>query len=196
MDKRAQSLLIGVSFLIIILFLILTWGFLGSKDSSEIKTSCKIGIGNFLCFKWDKNLTGSEAIREGAINNLEELSNNKEKYMSPLPNPQSQFISACFISAPLGCSEYEVTSKGVRVIMLNGVGTSININSISVTNCGETSPDQNQLSAGDTLDTQVNCSQELIQGDKFSGNIIIKYLKSGKTIEETVNGEIVARVTG
>jgi len=52
------------------------------------------------------------------------------------------------------------------------------------------------LSAGDTLDTQVNCSQELIQGDKFSGNIIIKYLKSGKTIEETVNGEIVARVTG
>ncbi|MDP4039818.1 MAG: hypothetical protein Q8P57_04550 [Candidatus Pacearchaeota archaeon] len=56
-NKKRSSIVIGV----IILTVLLVWGFIGSSEVAKIGTTCDSGInneGNVLCWKWHRNVVG------------------------------------------------------------------------------------------------------------------------------------------
>ncbi len=46
------------AFLIILLIIVLIWGFIGGQQAQQIGITCDIGIGDSLCWKWHKNVIG------------------------------------------------------------------------------------------------------------------------------------------
>ncbi|PIN93810.1 hypothetical protein COU54_01695 [Candidatus Pacearchaeota archaeon CG10_big_fil_rev_8_21_14_0_10_31_24] len=58
-NKKKSSIVVGV---VIILAILLVWGFIGSSEVAKIGSSCNFGInneGNVLCWKWNRNVVGN-----------------------------------------------------------------------------------------------------------------------------------------
>jgi hypothetical protein len=54
---KRSYLIIGL----VILFILLIWGFIGSSKTSEIGNTCDFGLGkngDLLCWKWHQNIVG------------------------------------------------------------------------------------------------------------------------------------------
>ena len=116
-------------------------------------------------------------------------------------SPSRMLPDVCQISPPLGCEEYKVTATTgaagegqVRLIVRNGVGNSITISEIAVTGCTTESALALDVTDGGTLDRSIDCDGPLALGSKFNGEITVKYLKTGNTIEQTSTGKITAEV--
>ena len=71
--------------------------------------------------------------------------------------PGKSLPSLCFVEAPLGCSEFEVAVDGVRLFLINGAGTAINVNSVSLPGIPTCTP----AISGDTFNNPIS------DGDKF-----------------------------
>ena len=95
----------------------------------------------------------------------------------------------CYVSSPFGCEDYTVTTSGVQMILRNGVGETVTISNVSITNCGSITPFSN-VTDGSTTTANVTCSSSLSSGGKFRGNIEITYQKSGGTFDHKSSGDI------
>ena len=90
------------------------------------------------------------------------------------------------------CGEYYVDASSVRLIIQNGAGTSINVTNLTVSGCGSDTSGF-VVADGTEMDVTLTCSPGAV-GDKFNGDITLKYLRSGKAIIETVTGDIRATI--
>lgn len=102
-------------------------------------------------------------------------------------SPGSTLPKICTLNAPLGCDEHEVNSSGVRLIILNGAGASIDISNIDVPGCGSNNATRT-ITDGSTDDVFITCA--LSSGAKFNSNLVVTYTRSGKTIAETSTGNL------
>src|SRR3989344_4371574 len=82
--------------------------------------------------------------------------------------PEQNFQGKCFVKAPFGCSEFGVNKDGVRIKLING--------------------------AGSAVDIIVSCPAGK-RGEKFDGNVEITYTLSGDDVEKVVSGEIESKIT-
>lgn len=106
-------------------------------------------------------------------------------------SPGKYMPDICTINAPLGCEENSLSTAGVRLIIRNGAGDSIDVSSVNVTNCDADATGWT-VADGSTLDVTVAC---VLPTGKFSGDIIIAYKKTGAQIEQTATGRISGSVT-
>src|SRR3989338_7378372 len=111
--------------------------------------------------------------------------------------PGKSLPSLCFVEAPLGCSEFEVAVDSVRLFLINGAGTAINVNSVSLpgtpTCTSAISGDtfNNPISDGDKFEVVIDCDPPLgDSGDKFDGKLEVLYTLAGKQIEQKASGDI------
>lgn len=108
-------------------------------------------------------------------------------------SPGKYLPEICTINAPLGCEEHAIIAGSptgsVRLIIRNGAGDSITINSIGVSGCATDSTGWT-VADGDVEDVTITCTGALTSGQKFSGDVTITYLKSGATINQTATGRV------
>jgi len=107
-------------------------------------------------------------------------------------SPGNSLPSICTLNAPLGCDEFQVNTTHVQVIVRNGAGTSITLHNLSVSGCGSDSTGYS-VADGGTQPIVIACTTGEA-GVKFNGAVTAKYLRSGKTINETSTGDIRAAI--
>jgi uncharacterized protein (UPF0333 family) len=112
-------------------------------------------------------------------------------------NPAKWTPKACVINSPFGCQDYVVNTTGVYLMLTNGQGEDLTVNSVGVTGC-TTNTNSN---AGWTLPASgvaqyvqlTGCT--VPSGSKFKGDITVSYRKvSGGTFDQTAVGSITAQV--
>lgn len=108
-------------------------------------------------------------------------------------NPGSSLSDVCTISGLVGCDESLVNSSGVYLVLKNGAGSAINLTSIDVGTCTTQTPFVNVADGATYSVLMTGCSQGAVDA-KYSGKITLKYLRSGKSIEDVAKGDIRATV--
>jgi len=108
--------------------------------------------------------------------------------------PEPGFQGKCFVKAPFGCSEFGVNKDGVRIKLINGAGSAVDINKINISGCGENTDGWKNISDGEIVDIFVSCPAGK-RGEKFDGNVEITYTLSGDDVEKIVSGEIESEIT-
>src|SRR3989344_6604585 len=108
--------------------------------------------------------------------------------------PEQNFQGKCFVKAPFGCSEFGVNKDGVRIKIINGAGSAVDINKINISGCGENADGWKNISDGEIADIFVSCPAGK-RGEKFDGNVEITYILSGDDVEKVVSGEIESEIT-
>jgi hypothetical protein len=200
------------------------WNFLiinplyAGKSLNNIKGTCnfkKVFYWDSENQKWesmlklldDKNILENQVgIGGGLIVSVSDnckLSLSGEFEISPpgLPNDepvQTNWIRpACAINNPFGCQDCEVNNTGVFLMLTNGQGESIKVNSVAVTGCTT----NNNGGTGWVLPASgvaqyialTGCS--ITSGSEFNGNIVVSYRKvSGGTFDQSAAGSIVTKV--
>lgn len=67
MKKRTLAI---ISIVIILLLVLLAWGLFGGQKTSEIYYECNVGVGNSLCWFWEKSAIGD------AVDKLKDIFGN------------------------------------------------------------------------------------------------------------------------
>lgn len=106
--------------------------------------------------------------------------------------------SACITNAPFGCDEFGITAlTGIELKLRNGGGESMTVSSVNVTGCGENTVSFVVADGGTGVVTVACAGAEgiLIAGEKFKGDITVKYKKTaGGTITQVSSGTITGTV--
>ncbi len=107
--------------------------------------------------------------------------------------------SICALSPGFTCEEFIVGKGGVLMVIRNGMGIDLNTITVNITNspqgpCNESTPPKD-LVDGAKDNFFVPCYNINSLSEKFKGDIIIKYRKSGSQLSSTATGIIKSMVT-
>lgn len=112
-------------------------------------------------------------------------------------SPGKYIPNKCLLTAPLGCVAGTADTTGIQIEVRNGAGDTITITDLTVEGCtGVVSP---VIGAYDMVDQNVTvfsigaCTPNTV-GEKFKGDITIKYTTIGSTLEQTSTGEILDEI--
>lgn len=109
-------------------------------------------------------------------------------------SPGSSLPDTCIINPPMTCGEYKVNTTGVILIVQNGAGSGINVTNVSIPGCAENVQGIN-VADGSETNIYLHCATPPGSvGDKYDGDIVFQYLRSGKTIGESSTGDIRAGI--
>lgn len=103
----------------------------------------------------------------------------------------SYVLDYCLVSAPFGCDEYAISTTGINLVIRNGMGDSVDINSVAVSGCAADTI-VGTVADGATITVTPTCALTL--GGKFKGDIIINYKKTGGSIVQQAPGSISGKV--
>jgi len=56
MNKKASS---GLKILLVILLIVLVWGYIGGLQAQAAGVTCDVGAGDLFCWKWHTNTVGA-----------------------------------------------------------------------------------------------------------------------------------------
>jgi uncharacterized protein (UPF0333 family) len=118
-------------------------------------------------------------------------------------SPGKYVPQTCIVSAPFGCVKNQIAasdaSDTLTIVLTNGGGENTNITGIDITDCTEgaiTATLQTDiLEDGEEQTYLIPCNAgELIEGEKFNGDLQIDYLIIGGTLPMTSSGSITVEV--
>ena len=119
-------------------------------------------------------------------------------------SPGRMVPDACNLPSGFSCNDQQVSmANGVTMIVRNSLGESITVNSVDVTYFfGESeetislvaAPESWPMNAvktleGETAGAGLN-SDHFAEGDRFIGEVVIEYSKSGSTLTQTAKGSL------
>lgn len=109
-------------------------------------------------------------------------------------SPESYVAQSCSLTAPLGCVDNQVSAAPgwVAFVATNGLGTDINITSVTVIGCG-TSTTATPLADGAESIINITCSPVLSTG-KFNGGVTLTYRTLDGLIDQTSSGSVTVDV--
>ena len=111
-------------------------------------------------------------------------------------SPGQYAPKTCTLNAPLWCDEHNMDENGVNLVIRNGGGKDITLQSVEVTECGTVTSgnftDGDQLNDGDTKVVNVNC--DLSGQEEFSGDLTVTYMNVGGELNQTTSGQVVGTV--
>lgn len=108
-------------------------------------------------------------------------------------SPATYVPTTCVLSAPLGCDKNQVSASttGVSLVMRNGGIDNLDVKNVTISGCGSYNTPFTLVR--DTSQTvTVPCTLTL--GEKFRGNVDVKFVVSGGTLEQVSAGQVVAKV--
>src|SRR3989338_4520469 len=121
-------------------------------------------------------------------------------------NPQNMLPEKCVLGVGLSCSEYQVVTNGAKLKVLNGLGETVTVTSLKITD--PNSPTSTPCSAWTTTNQEVKmkngeykefffnpCIHNKQSGEKAKFSVELQYYKgTSSTFSHTVNGELLANV--
>ncbi len=111
-------------------------------------------------------------------------------------SPSKYVPTSCTLSAPFGCDKSQVaaTTTAISLVIRNGGGESMDISTVNITGCGANTTRMTIADQGTQL-VSVTCSPALTSGEKFNGDVSVKYTPtSGGLINMTSSGSITVKV--
>lgn len=108
-------------------------------------------------------------------------------------NPANLVGTTFQISAPLVANSKAISTSNIQLEIRNGKAESINVTTVQITNCA-TATTSTIVNASKLQTFTVTCSPALTSGDRFNGDVIIKYKTSGSSLEEQATGTISGKV--
>jgi hypothetical protein len=110
-------------------------------------------------------------------------------------NPSRFLPNSCTLVPGLSCDESKATSAGATLIVRNGMGSDVTVNSISLTGTGIASctPQNGAITDGGTATYIIPCSTFPASG-RVKADVTMDYTVSGSTLNHTVSGSLVTRI--
>ncbi|MFA5856015.1 MAG: hypothetical protein WC867_01555 [Candidatus Pacearchaeota archaeon] len=111
-------------------------------------------------------------------------------------NPSKWMPTACVLNNPFGCESYVVNTTGVHMMITNGQGEALIVNSVAVTGC--TTNDNSgagwTLPASGTPQSVYLTGCSTTAGSKFKGDITVSYRKASGGYDLSSTGSLTAQV--
>lgn len=57
MKQKNRLIIVGI----ILLIIIIIWGLIGAQEATKLTNNCSLGLGERLCWFWEKNILGEVA---------------------------------------------------------------------------------------------------------------------------------------
>ncbi|HKL23802.1 MAG TPA: hypothetical protein VJ912_00535 [Candidatus Nanoarchaeia archaeon] len=93
------------------------------------------------------------------------------------------------MSAPFVANAMSISNESIQLEVRNGGATSFNVTQVEIENCGTVNPGID-VPAGELGNFTVTCSPVLNSGDRFNGDVTVRYLKSNSNIVQKATGSI------
>ena len=86
-------------------------------------------------------------------------------------------------------------APGVMTLEIrNGVGKSISVTELTVTGCGSYVAVPVAMTQGQKIQFDITCAGALVKGDRFVGDVAMKYTTSDSTLVQQATGSISYRI--
>ncbi len=107
-------------------------------------------------------------------------------------SPERFLPAKCTLQPGLACVDHKVTPGQVDVVVKNGYGSDITVNSVGVQNCGSIAP-ASSLANGGQATFNVVCTTPLT-GSKYNGILNITYTNLDSLLVRSNIGDIVGTI--
>ena len=107
-------------------------------------------------------------------------------------SPERFLPSKCTLQPGLACVDHKVTPGQVDIVLKNGYGSDITVNTITVQNCGSITPAAN-LANGAQIEYNVVCTSTLT-GNKYNGILNVSYTNVDSGLDRSNLGDIVGTI--
>ncbi len=111
-------------------------------------------------------------------------------------NPSRFLPSSCTLIPGLSCDEHKATSAGATLIIRNGMGSNVAIDTITLTGTGVSgcTAQSGSIVDGATATFTIPCSTFPSSGTRVKADIDLDYTLSGSTLGHNVTGSLVTKV--
>ncbi|HLD89116.1 MAG TPA: hypothetical protein VI894_02835 [Candidatus Nanoarchaeia archaeon] len=107
-------------------------------------------------------------------------------------SPERFLPESCVLTSGLACVDFKITSTNVSLFIQNGLGETVNIQGINLTNTACTTLAGANLTDGSTNTFVINCSNS--GSSKFTSNIEVTYKTASGQFSHLRRGKIAGRV--
>ncbi len=107
-------------------------------------------------------------------------------------SPERFLPESCVITSGLACTDFKITTTNVSLFIQNGLGETVNIQNINLTNSVCTTQDAGNLTDGATKTFVLNCTNS--GSSKFTSNIVVNYKTASGQFSHVKTGKIAGKV--
>jgi hypothetical protein len=107
-------------------------------------------------------------------------------------SPERFLPSKCTLQPGLACVDHKVTPGSVQVVVKNGYGSDITVNTVGVQSCGSTAPAAT-LANGAQATYTVTCTTPLT-GSKYNGILNVTYTNLDSGLQRSNIGDVVGTI--
>lgn len=108
-------------------------------------------------------------------------------------SPEKFLPEKCVLSPGLACVSHKITADSAVLVISNGLGRTITIDSLSIGGCSASGLNAPMVSGNETMITITGCTNG-ISKDVFKGEITLGYTEKATGITKTVYGDIATKV--
>lgn len=112
-------------------------------------------------------------------------------------SPGDLGANAAVLNAPFYAQAWQVDTDSVQLGIKNNGQDSVTITNVTITGDGGTecfADTSTALASGSVYDADASCDAALTAGDTFKGDVVVKYTRTGSTIELTSTGSVSSKV--
>ena len=107
-------------------------------------------------------------------------------------SPEKFLPEKCILAPGLACVSHKVTPTEITLIISNGLGRTITVDSVDVGGCSGTFS-SDMMSGNETTFTMTGCDNGVTK-DAFKGDITLKYTEKTTGLDKTIYGNIATKV--
>ncbi len=108
-------------------------------------------------------------------------------------SPEKFLPAKCTLQPGIACIDHKVTPGQVDVVLKNGYGSDIVVDTITVQKCGTITPATTMTNGGDNVEFNIPCTSPII-GSKYNGMLNISYTNQDSGLARSNIGDIVGTV--
>ncbi len=108
-------------------------------------------------------------------------------------SPEKFLPEKCTIAPGIACVSHKVEVTQATLVLSNGMGKDLKINSMNVAGCSNTGMDQNFPNGETVTFTITECTNGELK-DRFDGDLTIVYTEKSYNLTKTVYGSITTKV--
>jgi hypothetical protein len=108
-------------------------------------------------------------------------------------SPEKFLPEKCVLAPGVDCTGFKVTPNEITLVVRNGMGKDLTLNSVSVGPCNTTLTNAT-FNSGKMQTLQMTGCSNGASGDRFDGDVSIDYTEKDSGLEKTMSGSLTAKV--